>query len=102
MQRQASPVLSVEQTVAVTTRTPAGAAGASGDAGAAAGTAVGGGSGNGVVAGATGVGPAVELLRVNGLVRHLAHDGEIVEGAGEIRVQGTMTGFLQFGRLAQQ
>jgi hypothetical protein len=47
-------------------------------------------------------GPSKEVLGVDGLFRDLAHDAEVVQRVGEVRMERAEAGLLQDGSLAQQ
>jgi hypothetical protein len=48
------------------------------------------------------VGSSKAVLGVDGLFRDLAHDAEVVERIGEVRMERAETGLLQKGGLAQK
>lgn len=47
-------------------------------------------------------GPSKAVLGVDGLFGDLAHDAEVVQRVGEVRMERPETGLLQKGRLAQE
>ena len=47
-------------------------------------------------------GPSKALLGVNGLVGDLAHDAEVVQRVGEIRMERAEAGLLQKGSFAEK
>jgi hypothetical protein len=52
--------------------------------------------------GRNGIGPAIAELGVLRLVRDIAHDAEVVQRVGQVRMERAETSFLQKSSLAQQ